>query len=45
MAISVKRLAGAIGAEIEGADLSRDVGNEPFSAILDAFHRHATRIH
>ncbi|HWA63573.1 MAG TPA: TauD/TfdA family dioxygenase [Caulobacteraceae bacterium] len=38
--IEVKRLAGALGAEILGADLSRDLDNETFDDIHQAFLDH-----
>jgi taurine dioxygenase len=39
-AIMVKPLSGAIGAEIEGVDLSRPLDNEAFAAIHQAFLDH-----
>jgi taurine dioxygenase len=38
--IEVRRLAGALGAEIHGADLSRDLDNETFDDIHQAFLDH-----
>ncbi len=38
--IEVRRLAGALGAEILGADLSRDLDNETFDDIHQAFLDH-----
>jgi len=38
--IEVRRLAGALGAKIHGADLSRDPGNETFDDIHQAFLDH-----
>ncbi len=38
--ISVKRLAGALGAEIGGVDLARDLDNETFDDIHQAFLDH-----
>ena len=35
--ISVRPIAGAMGAEISGVDLSADLGNETFAEIHDAF--------
>lgn len=36
--IEVKPIAGALGAEIEGVDLSEDIGNAVFSEIQQALH-------
>ena len=33
--ITVKRLAGALGAEIQGVDLSADLDNETINAVLE----------
>lgn len=38
--ISVKRMAGAIGAEISGIDVSEDVSNEVIGEITDALNQH-----
>ncbi len=38
--IGVKRLSGALGAEIEGVDLARDLDNETFDDIHQAFLDH-----
>ena len=39
-AISVQPISGALGAEISGVDLSRDLSNEQFSAVHQAFLDH-----
>ena len=38
--IAARPIAGALGAEIEGVDLSRPLDNQAWSEILDAFHRY-----
>jgi taurine dioxygenase len=38
--LTVKRVAGALGAEILGVDLSRDLDDATFGAIRDAYHEH-----
>lgn len=38
--IRVSPIAGAIGAEISGVDLSRPLDNETFAAVRQAFHDH-----
>ena len=40
MDIQIKALAGALGAEIHGLDLSRELTHETRSWLLDAFHRY-----
>lgn len=40
MALSIKPLSDALGAEISDVDLSRPVDEGTFSEILDAFHRY-----
>lgn len=36
----LRRLSGALGAEIQGLDLARPLSGEDQEALLDAFHRH-----
>ena len=36
--IEVKQIAGALGAEVRGVDLSQDIGNAVFSEIQQALH-------
>lgn len=38
--MTVKRVAGALGAEILGVDLSQDLDDATFHAIRDAYHEH-----
>lgn len=38
--IQVRPLAGAVGAEVLGVDLSRELGNSQFATIRQAFHDH-----
>jgi taurine dioxygenase len=38
--LSVRRVAGALGAEIHGVDLAKDLDDDTFVAIRDAFHEH-----
>ncbi len=38
--ITVKPLASALGAEIEGVDLRKPIPQEAFREVLDAWHRH-----
>lgn len=38
--IEVRPLTGALGAEVFGVDLSTDLDNSTYSAIVDAFHKH-----
>ena len=38
--ISVKRFAPNLGAEVTGVDLSKDIDDDQFSEILDAFHNY-----
>ena len=38
--LDIRPLAGALGAEVLGVDLSRRLGNSDFAAIRDAFHDH-----
>ncbi len=40
MAVSIRRLAGALGAEVSGIDLAREVTDETFPPILEAFREH-----
>src|SRR5437868_10029323 len=38
--ISLRPLAPAIGAEVQGLDLARPMDEATFAAVRDAFHRH-----
>ncbi len=38
--VEIKRLAGALGAEVLGLDLTREVSETDFAAVRDALHHH-----
>ena len=44
MTVRIHRLAGAIGAQVEGADLSCDLDDAAFAAIHDAFVAHSVLV-
>lgn len=42
--LTLRRLAGHVGAEIDGIDLNADMSDAAFAEILDAFHAHAVLV-